>query len=301
MIKNNVLEKKVLIFGGGGFIGRATALALVNAGARVTTTDRKDFDVLKNIDLLDKLVTGYDVIINLLAIVNPHDLYPSRESQIVNVEFSKYLLESVLKNNPKCRVIFSSSQTVYGVTDSSSIDESHPTHPETTYAKQKREAEIIYENYGQKHNLDILILRFSNIYGYEAKNSKSVISFFMENAINNREIKIFGNGHELRDYIYIDDIVEALKVSIDRPFSHRIYNCGSSRKSSVKKIAENILKIVGSGQIINIPYPEEYAQYRGDIVLNSDLFKKETGWQPKTDISHGLKKMFEKYNKNYNL
>ncbi|HEY4503945.1 MAG TPA: NAD(P)-dependent oxidoreductase [Candidatus Paceibacterota bacterium] len=289
MRRNSVLGKKVLILGGSGFIGSRTSMAFSDAGAIVKINTRED---LNN---MDRLVSEHNIIINLIAKINAHDLEYSRESQEINIELSKNLLKSVVKNNPECKIIFASSQTVYGIANPLLIDESFQTNPETIYARQKKQAESIYEEYAHKYNISVAILRLTNVYGYESKNSRSVISLFMKNALNDKNIEIFGDGLELRDYIYVDDVANAFVTTADMSLKNLIYNCGSGYAYSVKDIAEKIIKCVGKGNIVHVPFPNNYARYPGDIIIDSGRFNSETGWEARVNLEEGIKRIYNHY------
>ncbi len=298
IIKKNLKGKKVLILGGTGFVGRATARAFAQAGAEVKAIGSKDYDArdtsVKNIKKLQKFIVNKDIIINLAAVVNAHDLTASHESQAVNVEFAETLLNTLKKQSPSSRVIFSSSQTVYGTTEAPFIDEYHAVAPTTWYGKQKREAEDTYKYYADKHSIPITVLRLSNIYGPEASSSRSVISLFLEKAQKNADITVFGDGKELRDYLHVDDAAAAFVVAAQNDLEDVIYNCGSGEISCLKEIAEMAIHHARKGKVVHMPFPPTYARYPGHIVLNSDKFKKETGWKPKIKLMKGIKKMLRK-------
>lgn len=314
IMKKNTEYSNVLILGGSGFIGRATALAFSNAGAKVTiTTTNKNpppiinarkkiesvkYDVIEDSDVLEELVKDRDIIINLIALVNAHDTSESEKTRKINVLFHNNLLKAIIKTKTNCHIIFSSSQTVYGKTNDNIVDEDFPISPETIYAKQKREAEMIYEDYVKKYNIPVTILRLSNVYGYGAKKSQSVISTFIENIIDDKEIKIFGTGDELRDYIYVDDVATAILAITKVTLTNLIYNCGSQRLYSIKDLTSYLKKITGFKKIVNVPFPNGYARYPGHIILNSKRFIKEARWKPKTNIEKGLKHTFNMYKNN---
>ena len=310
LMKKNNQRKKILILGGSGFIGRATAIHLSKMKEDVTITYRTEnnshfndgfkikkikYDVLDKNDDINDLVKNYDIIINFIALVNSHSLQSNKTDREINVSLVKKLLSAVAKFNPRCKILFTSSQTVYGATNSINISEDHPIVPETVYAKQKREAEIICEYYKKNYNISVTILRLANVYGFGSKTNQSVISSFINNALEGKEIRIFGEGKELRDYIYIGDVIKAISLAINPDLKSMTDNCGSGKYYSVKKIALSIINNIGSGKIVHVPFPNQYAKYPGDIILISNNFMNETNWKPQVSLEEGLEKMFNYY------
>lgn len=292
------LEKmRILIFGSKGFIGKSAVKAFQKAGADVTAVSRTEYDATdiseKNLRKLAEFIKNKDVIVNLMAVVNSHEKTATIESEIVNTQFPRFLMEAVREHAPKAKIIFSSSQTVYGKAKKTLIDESHPVEPDTLYAKQKRVAEKIYEEYAREYGIAVTILRMSNVYGPDAPTSRSVISLFLERAKADKDITVFGEGDELRDYLYIDDTANALVVAAISPLAHHIYNVGSGEASCLTEIAKKAVANTGKGRIIYVPFPENYARYPGHIILDGTLFRKETGWEPKVGLNEALKRMLK--------
>jgi UDP-glucose 4-epimerase len=283
----NLKNKKVLILGGTGFLGKAAIHAFKKAGAIVTAIGSKDEYNL------EELAANNEIFLNLAAIVNSHELTPSKETLQVNVHLSRILLEAVRRKNPKAKVIFTSSQTVYGPTDAPLITEEHPINPQTIYAKQKYEAETIYQEYAKLHGMKVAILRFANIYGPGAETAKSVISLFAEKAKKGGEISVFGEGDELRDYLFIEDAAQALLRAASTNLPEIVYNCGSGEYHSLSEIAAYMIKHVGKGTIKYKPFPKDYARYPGHFILNSDKFRKDSGWKPEHTFEEGLLKMLQ--------
>ncbi len=283
----NLENKKVLILGGTGFIGSEATEVFRRAGAKVTAIGHKlDYN-------LENLVAKHDLILNLAAKVNAHELTPSKETIQVNVNLSRNLLEVVRRQNPKAKVVFTSSQTVYGSTGAPLITEDHPVNPQTIYAKQKYEAEEIYREYARIHGSRAVILRLANIYGPTAPTSKSVISLFVERAQKNEEITVFGEGNELRDYLFVEDAATALITAASTKLPDLVYNVGSGEYRSLNEIATHIVKHTGKGRIMYKPFPENYARYPGHLLLDSDKFLKDSGWKPKYSFEGGLQKMLK--------
>lgn len=315
-------NKNVLITGGLGFIGSNLAIRLVNEGAKVTIIDSKihgqgsnefniipikdkikiDYSDIRNKNNMLKNIKNQEVVFNLAAkIINPN---PKLESR-TNYEGQKNLLESCKEMSPNCRVIFSGSRLVYGNVGNENLPakENLQLNPLNQYAKDKVEGERLHQEYFNKHGLDTVCLRITNPYGPrgQMKHAKyGIVNWFIRQAMEDGEIKIFGDGSRSRDYIYIDDLIESFLIAGVHPSAKgKIYNIGSGIATSLNKLAETIVKTIGSGKISYAPLPKnEKNTETNDFYADISKIRKEIGWSTRTSLKKGINKTEKFYEKN---
>ncbi len=291
---------RVLILGASGFIGKALSSTFNEYGALVTGTTTDDFDALSQhtSEYLSELVTNKDVIINLIGLKNSHASMSTQESRKINVEFCKTLLDTIGIYNPKAKVIFPSSQTIYGdIPNYERFTEEHVCNPVRIYAQEKKEAEDIHLNFVKKHPNQVVIFRLTNIYGPDKKNTQSIPTLFTLKAMANENITIYGDGKDMRDYIYVDDVARIFMYASITKLNHTIYNLCSGQLSSLNNIAENIVKRVGKGTIVHVPFPKEYTYHAGDIIIDNSRLLSEIQVGDFVRIEDGLERLYLEYNK----
>lgn len=315
--------KRILITGGAGFIGSSLAHELVRLGAQVTILDAMlplyggnlyNLEEIKNYiefvhgdirdeELISELVKDKDIIYNFAAQVSHLD---SKDQPLLDLDINcrghLIVLEAMRKHAPKTRVLFSSSRMVYGKILHTPADENHPTKPLTIYGIHKLLAEIYYRYYFETFNIETITVRIPTPYGprQHMKHSKySVAGWFLRQSLDNEAIKIFGDGTQSRDYIYIDDVVDAfIRLGISGKPGES-YNLGTNEKTRLVDMVDAILKETQSGSKEYVPYPDNYIVGNfGDYVANYEKIKNDASWEPKIDLKEGVQKMVEYYKKN---
>ncbi len=299
--------RKFLILGSTGFIGLNLASKLVELGARVQTFSHspmpKSFKITSHIvaDIMDKgaltlaLKKKPDVIINLVGFSGQvRSNQNEQESLKFNTLAHIQLLHLVKKHCPKARVLFSSSRLEYGKVQSNPVSESHPTNPLSFYGLHKLIATQYSLYAAQELHLDTVTLRSSNPYGPHREpheTSYNIVNYFIDRAKKGKPMVIYGKGKQLRDYLYIDDLVDAiLAISENHSTRGQIYNIGSGVGTPVIELVKKIIRLVGEGRIRHISWPpQEKKVETGDYVADITKIKKDTGWQPKTSLIVGLK------------
>jgi len=311
-------KKKVLIAGGLGFIGSNLAIYLVAKHAIVTIVDSlipecggnifnidsiKDRVAVHRFDVRDKefreIVKGQDVIFNLTGYLSHtgSQKNPSVDFEL-NVTSTLALLDACRDNNPKAKIIFTSTRGVYGSPEKVPVDESARISPVDPNGISKFSAEQYHLMYSKLFDMNISIIRLTNVFGprHQMKDSsQGFFNWFIRLALENKEISVF-DGKQLRDFNYIEDVVEALQLMAEHPETRgEIFNLGSGEGVSVGTCAEKITSIIG-GSFQVIPYPDEKKKVEvGDYI--ADISKiKSIGWEPKTDFSDGIRKTAEFYN-----
>ena len=318
--------KNILITGGLGFLGSNLAHALVRLGAKVTIVNSfhsvhdNIFFNLKGIKakikvvlgdirdrkLMEKLVKNKSVIFNLAGGSKPSDSNISPFHDLdVNCRGHLTLLEACRENNPNIQIVFSSSRMVYGKTVENPVTDNHPTNPLSLYGIHKITAEKYHLMYGKHYGLKTIILRITNPYGprQQIKSGKyGLPGWFMKLAMDNKPIELFGDGKQLRDYIYVNDVIEVfLRVASNPNTDGDVFNCGSGVSYELKEMAEAVIEIVGQGKINYISWPENYRQIEsGDFKVDISKLSNAIEWQPLFSLNQGLKIMFEYYKRHKN-
>lgn len=318
--------KEVLITGGLGFIGSNLAIKLVELGAKVTILDNlaplyggNQFNILpikdkvnleigdiRDKELIDKLIPGKDFIFDFAAQVSYVDSpdIPFEDLDI-NCKGHLNILESCKDSNKQAKIVFSSSRLVLGNIKKKLITEDHPTNPLSLYGVHKLTAEKYFYMYNRNYGLRTAVLRITNPYGerQQIKHSKySIPGWFMRMAMEGKTIKVFGNGNQKRDYIYIKDLVSAfIYVGISDKTDGEIYNCGSGKMIRFKDMVKNIIEVVESGKMEYVPWPDNYKRDKNDekdIKTSISKLQEVTGWKPKANLNESLKSMFDYYKDN---
>lgn len=294
--KDNIL----LVTGAGGFLGRRLLIALSKEGYRIFALDinpDKDCNFNKNINYiqcditrkpdLDKLKKiRTNIILFHLAACVPH--MPSKENELinrmfeVNVNGTINLLETLKRRLVK--VCYVSTLEVYGVPQYLPLNEKHPTYPRSIYGLTKLCAEHLVRLFCQKNNIPFSILRLSSVYG-PGENYFRAIPNFIRAAIYNRKIRIYGNGLDRRDYVYIDDVCDAIIASSKNSDSEGLMNIAFGRSYTIKEVAQMVLKLSGSKSKISFLKINKPAY---DIIFDIAKARQKIGFMPKTAFKDGL-------------
>lgn len=301
----------VLITGGAGFIGSHIAARWLREGAMIRIVDnfrsghRSNLEAIgagieflegtiEDSSLMDQACEGIDIVHHCAALVSvPESVAKPVETESINTGGVINLLEASRKAGVK-RVVFSSTSAVYGLAERPAHRESDPPAPISPYAVTKLAGEYWMRMYREIHGLETVSLRYFNVYG-PRQDPKSpyaaAIAIFSDRAKANGPITIFGDGGATRDFIYIDDVVEAnLLAAKSEPLPEPVINVARTESISVKELAEKIVKLTGSAS------PIQHAEERpGDVRHSKGDSEKirALGWNPKVGLEEGLKKTAE--------
>jgi nucleoside-diphosphate-sugar epimerase len=183
------------------------------------------------------------------------------------------------------------------------VSEDHPLNPTDVNGINNIAGELYHRLYNDIYNLKSLCLRLTNVYGprHQMRHSKQgFLNWFIRQAIDNETIRIYGDGSQLRDFNYVDDVINAILLAADNDDAYgRVYNLGSENPVSVSEIANKIIEFAGSGRLEKIPYPEGLKSVEvGDYYADISRIKTEIGWRPETRLEDGLLKTIRYYRKN---
>lgn len=295
---------RFLITGAAGFLGAPLANSLVGAGHGVVglddlstgDPDRLSPDVhLVRGDINDRpklwsLLQDVDCVYHLAArvIVPESVLYP-REYNQVNVGGTVTLMEAMRDVGVR-RVVFISSGTIYGNQKTQPVRESCRPNPRSPYAVSKLSAEYYIRSIGDLWGIETVCLRVFNAYGPGQRmppTNAPVIPYCIRQAIDHGTIVVHGDGSQTRDYVYIDDVVNAMVASATIPDINRlIINVGSGKDTSVNDLVKQVMEITGEKPeiVMNQTHDSGPARMCADLALA----KKKLNYTPKVDLKEGL-------------
>lgn len=294
----------ILITGGAGFIGSHIADILIQNNYKVIIADNlstgkkeninnkaifynidiKNYNDLENIFNNNKI----EYIIHLAAQVSvPNSIRNPINDANENIIATLNIIELSKKHNIK-KIIASSSAAVYGIPKKLPIDELHTTIPISYYGLSK----LTMEKYLILSNLNYIICRFSNVYGprQTPHGEAGVVSIFMDNAINNKDLNIFGDGKQTRDFIYVEDIAKIFLFFIEKNISNEILNISTNNSININELANTIISISKSN--IKINYLEKRDGDIDDSILDNKKLLNLININF-TTIDEGLKKLLK--------
>jgi UDP-glucose 4-epimerase len=315
--------KNILITGGLGFLGSTLSHRLIEYGANVTIIDNLNplyggnfFNIrqiadkvkliindVRNIEILVPLVKSADIIIHLAAQVSYIDsIHLPYEDLDLNAKATLNILECCRKFNPKAKIVFSSSRMIYGKVEEDLVTERSSTNPLSLYGIHKLTSEKYLLMYYKDFGIPVTILRLTNPYGprQQIKHSKySLVGWFIRQAIEGKVIKLFGEGTQLRDYIFVDDIVNAMLKCTKSPDAiGEVINVGSGESTRFCDMVSMVINCVKNGNMEFVAWPDNYEKIEtGDISVDISKLKSITAWHPEVTLENGIRRTFEYYNK----
>jgi UDP-glucose 4-epimerase len=298
---------KILVTGGAGFIGSHIADALLSLGFRVDVLDNLTTGLERNVpekarffknsiddpEVESILKNGYDVICHHAAQIDLRKSVTGPVNDLINdVAGSVQLFQWAANSGVKQIVYASSGGAIYGEQDYFPADEEHPKRPASPYGIHKWMIEKNLQYFYKQYGLLYSALRYANIYGprQNAKSEAGVVSIFCTKLLANEAVVINGNGKQTRDFVYVDDVVRANIVCIDKRFCGEI-NIGTGIESSVNDIFRILKELSGSDQDETYGPPKEGEQFRS--VLSNKKAKELLNWSPEVSFDDGLKRTFE--------
>ena len=285
---------KYIVTGGAGFIGSYIVKKLVARGDSVTVIDNLNTgkeknlesvrnkivflkDNVLNMNLLEKETQNIDGIFHQAALASVQDSFSKRDEYYdVNVKGTENILKLAKKNNFK--VVYASSSSVYGNPEQIPIKESDAKNPINPYAETKLKKEELAIKYSEM-GVKVIGLRYFNVFGKgQSKEYAGVLKLFLERIRDKLPPKVNGDGTQFRDFVYVEDVVNANILSMDSEISHGFFNVGTNSSITILDLAKIIIK--SSGLHIE---PVFGPALKGDVqgtIANIDLIKEKIGWKP---------------------
>jgi nucleoside-diphosphate-sugar epimerase len=319
--KMNFNSQKILITGGLGFIGSNLAQRLVELGAEVTLVDslipeyggnlwniepikkhvRVNISDVRDEHAMKYLVQGRDYLFNLAGQTSHTDSMADPHTDLeINARAQLYILEACKKYNPNIKIIFASTRQMYGKPRYHPVDERHPIQPVDVNGINKMAGEWYHLVYNNVYGIRTVVLRLTNTYGarMRVKDARQTfLGIWIRRIIGGQPILVFGDGKQVRDFNYVDDVVEAFLVAAESEDANgEIYNFGADDPIKLKDLAEMLIKINGSGSYEIVPFPDDRKNIDiGDYYGDYRKIRSRLGWKPKTPLEEGLQKTLNFY------
>lgn len=310
----------ILLLGAAGFIGTNLTIELAKEKTkRITLVDRSkqffgniekmNFDnvVIKESELsfdidFDELLKEQEVVYHLVSTTVPttSNQHISQELK-ANVIFSSNLFEACVRGGVKKVVFISSGGTVYGKESDCPLNEKTPTNPISSYGVQKVAIEKLLYLYRYMYGLDYRIIRLANPYGpYQRPNGVlGAVTTFTYKALKGEEIIVYGDGSVVRDFIYIDDAIRAVKKIVDGENKHHTFNLGCGHGTSINQVLYTIQSTLGIE--INVNYKQGRKVDVPVNYLDISRYEKYYGALNPLSLSEGIQKTAEFMKKQYEM
>lgn len=310
---------KALITGGAGFIGSHLAERLLKDGQEVAVIDNLSTGSLRNIEgfgnnpkfdfvegdvcnteLMERLIERCEVVFHLAAAVGVKLIAEQPVHTIeTNIGGTKVVLETCNKFGKK--ILFASSSEVYGKSEAAAFGEDddivlgRTTLSRWSYACSKAIDEFLGLAFHQQYGLSVVIARFFNtIGGRQTGRYGMVVPRFVQWALKNEPVMVYGTGQQKRCFCYVDDVVEAVIGLMNcKKAAGKVYNIGSTEEITIEELADEIIEMTGSkSEKKFISYEEAYGRPIDDMmrrIPSLERIKKAIGWEPKTSLEEALR------------
>jgi len=301
-------SSKVLVTGGAGFIGGHLISKLLEKGYRVIVLDNfysgklenlrphlknDNFEVVKG-DVRDRkivehIVEGVDKVVHLAALIDvEQSVSDPFETHDVNVNGTLNILGEIGKKGVE-RFVFASSTAVYGEARQLPLEENCSLNPASPYAASKVCAENYCEAFRRSYGLDFVVLRYFNVYGPGQQHNpySGVIVKFLRNALGNKPLTVFGEGEQTRDFVYVDDVVEATMLALERRNAlGEIFNVCTGVPISINKLVLMVREATARSPkvIYGAPRKGDIKESYGEPVKAKEIL----GFEAKVSLRDGL-------------
>ena len=314
-------NRRVLVTGGLGFLGSNLCQRLVSEGCSVSVIDNLaplyggnrfnlsgvDDNVrvvvadMRDEQALEPLVAEADIVFHLAAQVSYIDsLAMPYEDLELNAQATLRLLELCRRSNPQAIIVFTSSRMVVGKVPETHLSEAVEPRPLSLYGIHKLTSEHYLRTYYENFGIRSVIARITNPFGprQQIKHDKySIVGWFVRQAMEDKTIRVFGDGSQLRDYIYVDDVVEALlRCAATEETLGETVNLGTGVGTQFREMVTKVVELVGSGRIDFIPWPKDYEHLEtGDVIADISKLTRLTGWTPRVKLEDGIARTLQYY------
>ena len=301
---------KIVIFGGGGFIGSTIADHLLRDGHELRIFERprvapyREFSETERVEWItgdfssthdvDDAISGMDVVLHLVSTTLPKN---SNDDPIYdvqsNVVATLQMLNAMVTHNVRKIVFISSGGTVYGTPKYLPIDEQHPTDPFVSYGITKLTIEKYLQMYSHLHGINAITLRVANPYGERQRieTAQGAVGVFLHRALKGLPIEVWGDGSVTRDYIHVSDVADAFVKAVEYSGAKHCFNISSGIGTSLNELIGMLENIIGK------PVEVRYLPGRPfDVpisVLNNDLARDELKWVPSIPMRDGITRAAE--------
>jgi dTDP-glucose 4,6-dehydratase len=311
------MQKNILVTGGAGFIGsNFIAYMLKNTAYHITNVDKltyagnlqntKGFFRNKRYRFLKADITDqnqlkcvfdrkYEVIINFAAETHVDRSIESAEPFITaNITGTLNLLHFILQEKA-AKFIQISTDEVYGslAADDPAFTEKSPLSPNNPYSASKASADLIVRSYYQTYKLPVLITRCSNNYGPH-QHTEKFIPKIITHALQNQEIPLYGDGQNIRDWLFVEDHCRAIHLVLEQGTAGEVFNIGGACEMTNKEVVIHILDLLGKPKHL-IRHVTDRKGHDRRYSIDFEKIHTQTGWKPTTSFAEGIKKTIDWY------
>lgn len=313
--------RRVLITGGLGFIGSNLAHRLVALGAEVLLVDslipdyggnlhniagiedrvRVNVADIRQPSTINYLVQGQEIIFNLAGQVSHIDSMRDPHTDLdINCRSQLTILEACRHHNPAVKLVYASTRQIYGRPDHLPVTEQHLVRPTDINGINKAAGEYYHLVYNNVFGIRACALRLTNIYGPRQllkHNRQGFIGWFIRLVLEDRDLQVFGDGLQVRDFVYVDDAVEAfLLAGATDTVNGGAFNVGGNEHITHRDLVDLLVRTAGSGRYSFVEWPPEKKVIDiGSFYADSSLFQSRTGWTPQVHLAEGLQRTFDYY------
>jgi UDP-glucose 4-epimerase len=317
-------DRRVLVTGGLGFIGSSLAHQLVDLGADVLLVDgmipehggnlfniadikdhvRVNISDVRNDAAMGVLVRDREVIFNLAGQVSHIDSMRDPYTDLdINCRAQLSILEACRRHNPAVRVVFAGTRQVYGRPERLPVDERHLVRPLDVNGVNKAAGEYYHLLYNNVFGVRACSLRLTNVYGPRQlikHNRQGFIGWFIRLAIEGAEIQVFGDGTQMRDFVFVDDAADAfLRAGASAACDGEVFNVGGLEPISHRDLVALLIDVAGAGSMRYVPWPPEKLRIDiGSFYSDSSKFARATGWRPEVPLRQGFGRTIAFYRAN---
>jgi UDP-glucose 4-epimerase len=314
---------RYLVTGGAGFIGSHLIESLINRADQVVVLDNLSTGSSKNLSkvadqitvhngsildqqLVDKLVADCDYVIHLAAALGVFNIVNKPlESLKTNLQGSEIILQAADKYRKP--VLIASTSEIYGKNEKVPLNEvddriiGHPLKSRWSYSEAKAVDESLAYFYHLENKLPVRIVRFFNTVGpRQVGHYGMVVPRFIEAALKNEPLSIYGSGEQIRCFCHISDVIRALLLVIDSDQAvGEVFNIGNNQQSTINQLADRVISLLGSkSKIERISYKDAYPQGFEDMqrrVPDISKIKRVLGWSPQLDLDQIIKDIAASY------
>jgi nucleoside-diphosphate-sugar epimerase len=323
---NSLKNKNILITGGLGFIGSNLSIRLTELGASVTVIDSlipeyggnlwniEPAREIININISDVrdehsmkyLIQNQDVLFNLAGQTSHLDSMKNPCPDLeINARAQLFILEACRKHNPNIKIVFASTRQIYGVPRYLPVDERHPISPVDINGINKLAGEWYHIVYNNVYGVKSTVLRLTNTYGprMRVKDARQTfLGIWIRRLIEGKPLIVYGDGKQVRDFNFIDDVVDAMLVAaISKDADGEIFNLGADDPINLQNTAELMVQVNQSGSYEILPFPPERKVIDiGDYYGDFRKIRSRLGWKPKTLFESGLERTLAFYREFHN-
>jgi UDP-glucose 4-epimerase len=314
-------DKKIIITGGLGFIGSNLAMRLVQLGAQVTLVDslipeyggnlwnieplrdkvRVNISDVRDEHSMKYLIQGQDFLFNLAGQTSHVDSMNNPYTDLeINARSQLSILEACRRHNPGVKIVFASTRQMYGAPQYLPVDERHPLFPVDVNGINKMAGEWYHLVYNNVYGIRSSVLRLTNTYGprMRVKDARQTfLGIWIRLLLEGKPLQVFGDGKQVRDFSYVDDVVEAMLLcAASEDANGEIFNLGADDPINLKDTAELMIKVFGRGEYKIVPFPaERKAIDIGDYYADYRKIRSKLGWKPAVPLEQGLARTMQYY------